>query len=54
MGWSERQFRLVLPYRRKVALEMACMAPVAARGKLYQLQFSQFSKEVRGIALSHS
>ena len=54
MGWYERQLRLVLPYRRKVALAMVSMAPVAARGKLYPLEFSQFSKEVRGIALSHS
>ncbi|MGA2224436.1 MAG: hypothetical protein ABSH41_08350 [Syntrophobacteraceae bacterium] len=54
MGLHERQLTLVLPYWRKIALAMVCMALVAAYRSHYQLQFSQFSKDGRGIALSHS
>ncbi len=55
MGLYERRLRLVLPHWRRIApLAMVCMALVAACGGLHQLQFSQFSKDDRGIALSHS
>ena len=54
MGLYERQLRLVLSHWRRIAFAMVCMALVAACGRLYQLQFSQFSKDDRGIALSHS